>query len=1263
MIDELLAERASRDTGRVAAIGLKAAQRTLGRVRLGAERMLRRPGERFSVRRELSLHLAPVLARAMAHAHAMGHRRAGLNLDAACREAALSLAWDESQHPRAEAGTSAGGEFVSSELAHPHRPAGLAPTSRAVKRVLESAAVGAKFSERGAKAERRAIATLRPSEPDQMEPRPELVEKYRKGWPVDPPVVNAAGVILDGHHRVASAHAAGRIDIFVVAVKGNAEEGYDFGLVRPTAQLDLYSDLRKVLRRTSVPDVAGLEHAYAGRAVEVLNELGDSVDPKLLAAVVELQESGGSFGSAQSLLRSALDLMGVGPAGQSRIETVFATEVAVAAGVGEWLGYQDGWDRLWGFRYVQLDRPTKRAEHEPFDGVTLPKDDPFWKRHWPPNGWNCGCKAVPIPKSPYRYLRFPVKRYKGGGSVDDGFGKNPGAILDEALEFAWDESQHPRDRYGKFAEKSPEARLADAEPAFVPWKDAVTVDSLGLKFDDGDGFVDSLAPEAEDAIQRATEEREFSADQLEATQHIVRRKQVREALKRDPEADRRFGLPVVAKFEDRLYVVDGTHRVVADGLLGRKTLATYVDLDEVYDALSFDWQSQARDPAGTPTGGQWTKEQAWPELGVEDPAMAHSKALGGSTGAELWVDDEGGRWVMKKGASAGHVENEHWANQAYRALGVHAPESRLYKHSDGSTYMLSKYVEGKPLSALSGQERKHAEVLLAKDFAADALLANWDVVGLNYDNVIVDKAGNPWRIDNGGAMAYRAKGAKKPPSMWSESTTVGELETMRKQGTAGQVFGKLSDEGVKAQISKFAPGFSTKIEKLDKSVRDVLDKRMAAAMEWHAFSGKLAPTPGKAAVTPVKLASGAPWMGATPQDRFKFLKSKLKLMGREQYKYTAVLNDGADNESFITLKSLKPHQLDEVKQVFSDKKLKLVAKKDLTEKFGTTKNKTVSEFWNKAKASTEVLSDKLKKTGITLQAKAIAAADPEISAAMKAKIAAMPTVAAYASQEEMHSAEYSGSKWSRPKVTTGGSLSDRTEKGNVSEIAHEQAAWLESLKGSEQGAFSRWGGSAYGIRAAEVAAAYGASDKDVSSVHVDYAHYVGPMHDAQDRAPKYEGVLYRGVKHVVPGSTFYDALQTVGSTVKLKASACSSRWLGKGAQFGSGTCVLRVASKSGVNVELAAKHPYEKEVQLKRGTKYRVAAVAHDVTLAGVKTHLMVDLEEMGQDEDVEHELLLSQPIALSISGVVEEDVDRSARFCETDPDLFLEVRKYLGRV
>ncbi len=109
------------------------------------------------------------------------------------------------------------------------------------------------------------ITDLRPSELGAQRAVPGLVEKYRKSYPVDPIVVNAKGTILDGHHRAASALAAGRTEIFAVRVLGNKETGTVIPWelvakarrsVRVASEKELERARNRVRRGADIDDVA-----------------------------------------------------------------------------------------------------------------------------------------------------------------------------------------------------------------------------------------------------------------------------------------------------------------------------------------------------------------------------------------------------------------------------------------------------------------------------------------------------------------------------------------------------------------------------------------------------------------------------------------------------------------------------------------------------------------------------------------------------------------------------------------------------------------------------------------------------------------------------------------------------------------------------------------------------------------------------------------------------------------------------------------------
>lgn len=148
------------------------------------------------------------------------------------------------------------------------------------------------------------------------------------------------------------------------------------------------------------------------------------------------------------------------------------------------------------------------------------------------------------------------------------------------------------------------------------------------------------------------------------------------------------------------------------------------------------------------------------------------RKLGGSTGAVLAEDAGGARYVLKKGASEQHIREESLADRLYGAMGVDVPEHTIVETASGPV-KVARFIDGTPLSQLKGARREAAVAKLREGFSADALLANHDVVGLAEDNILVDKAGRVWRIDNGGALRFRAQGKAKagfdayPTELWT----------------------------------------------------------------------------------------------------------------------------------------------------------------------------------------------------------------------------------------------------------------------------------------------------------------------------------------------------------------------------------------------------------------------------------------------------------------------------------------------------------------
>lgn len=246
------------------------------------------------------------------------------------------------------------------------------------------------------------------------------------------------------------------------------------------------------------------------------------------------------------------------------------------------------------------------------------------------------------------------------------------------------------------------------------------------------------------------------------------------------------------------------------------------------------------------------------------------KKLGGSTGAELVKDKQTGKlFVRKFGSSPGHLREENAADSLYRALGVDVPDSRLYDHS-GIPVKLAEFHDGKTLAELRSSDpaaAKKVEAQLRKGFAVDALLGNWDVIGMSADNVLVTKGGRVLRIDNGGSLRYRAQGKLKGPGLWSE--VVGETTSLRDpkvNPAAASVFKSLTDAEVRLQISDLLKQRQAIVDAAPTDLKADLGKRL----DWLANPTKFTiglqvqPSPSQ----PVSAPGKGAWK-PTPEAQFK----------------------------------------------------------------------------------------------------------------------------------------------------------------------------------------------------------------------------------------------------------------------------------------------------------------------------------------------------------------------------------------------------------
>jgi hypothetical protein len=184
--------------------------------------------------------------------------------------------------------------------------------------------------------------------------------------------------------------------------------------------------------------VAGAQKA------DLLSDLRKAVD----AAV-----QGGSIGDFRKAFSEAVRKSGwSGWAGQGtqageawRTRVIYQTNIATSYAAGRWAQLNDpdlvAVRPFW--RYIHSDSViTPRPMHKMWgdSGLTLPRDHPFWRTHFPPNGWGCQCRitAVRLPrdtdaKAPPEGWDAIDANTGAPAGIDKGWGYAPGASTTDTL--------------------------------------------------------------------------------------------------------------------------------------------------------------------------------------------------------------------------------------------------------------------------------------------------------------------------------------------------------------------------------------------------------------------------------------------------------------------------------------------------------------------------------------------------------------------------------------------------------------------------------------------------------------------------------------------------------------------------------------------------------------------------------------------------------------------------------------------------------------
>lgn len=193
--------------------------------------------------------------------------------------------------------------------------------------------------------------------------------------------------------------------------------------------------LQRRLLDISAADLERLAATLEAPALRIMAKSSALIERRLRQVVADAIESGAHVKEGTRLIANEFSNLGIVPENSFTIETIFRTQTMLAYGAGkaDVEKSADVQEILWGYKYVTVGDDRVRPSHAVLDGVTLPKDDEFWTRFYPPNGWNCRCQAIAL-FSPEETIRPPdTYKTESGQSLkvapDAGWSFNPGDVL------------------------------------------------------------------------------------------------------------------------------------------------------------------------------------------------------------------------------------------------------------------------------------------------------------------------------------------------------------------------------------------------------------------------------------------------------------------------------------------------------------------------------------------------------------------------------------------------------------------------------------------------------------------------------------------------------------------------------------------------------------------------------------------------------------------------------------------------------------------
>lgn len=251
-----------------------------------------------------------------------------------------------------------------------------------------------------------------------------------------------------------------------MADKPKLPDWFDLAKLTPKEAFDFFA-AKKPLPSFRWQDVWAKEHATAATVAGMMSEdllatvmdymaqaIGEGKDSKWFEdQLTPILEKAGWWGKQEITDPTTGETRNAQLGSPSRLQLIYDVNMRSAYAAGRWEQGERTKRTAPLLLYRTMRDERVRKSHADWDGVVLPRDDPFWDTHYPPNGYRCRCIATPISEAGVRDLVEAGKKIKRRApkvteveytrngetiklpaGIDPGFGYNVGKERQRSLE-------------------------------------------------------------------------------------------------------------------------------------------------------------------------------------------------------------------------------------------------------------------------------------------------------------------------------------------------------------------------------------------------------------------------------------------------------------------------------------------------------------------------------------------------------------------------------------------------------------------------------------------------------------------------------------------------------------------------------------------------------------------------------------------------------------------------------------------------------------